>query len=116
MKLLTLVAIAGMFAMSCVPVQAQAKEHANKEHGNKMKVTGCLTKGTQPDEFRITENGMTYDLYPTGKVDLSAHVGHKVEVTGTAPNADQATSTSANRTTGERIDVKSVKHISKTCQ
>ncbi len=110
MKLRVLIPIAATLAMACVPLQAKTKEH-----GSKVTVKGCLTKGTQPNEYAIVENGVTYDLIPTGKVDMAPHVGHRVEVTGKTADMGQATPNTANRTTTERVDVKTLKHLSKTC-
>src|SRR5215831_13371854 len=46
-------------------------------------VTGCLKRTDEPDVFAISdENGRTYELV-SRKIKLSAHVSHKVRVTGT---------------------------------
>jgi hypothetical protein len=117
MKLQLLLPIAGMLAISCAPVQAQSNQNMKShEKTAKVTVTGCLMKGTQPNEYTIAENGATYELFSTGKVDMAPHVGHKVQVKGTAEKAEAASPNTANRTSEERVDVTSVKHISKTCQ
>ena len=45
-------------------------------------LTGCLNKGTAKDTFDLkTKDGKTYPL-TSSTVQLSAHVGHTVTVTG----------------------------------
>ena len=61
-------------------LRASAQE---KTAGGKTTVTGCLQKGDEPGEYSITgEDGKTYGLR-SRTVKLSAHLGHKVTVTGT---------------------------------
>ncbi|MFZ0705038.1 MAG: DUF5818 domain-containing protein [Candidatus Korobacteraceae bacterium] len=48
--------------------------------GQDMSATGCLQKGQEHGGYYLTdENGKTWELMGSG---LSAHVGHKVTVTG----------------------------------
>ena len=50
-------------------------------------VTGCLQKGDAAGEFAITgEDGKLFGLRST-TVKLEEHIGHKVTVAGTAPEA-----------------------------
>jgi len=54
-----------------------------KAGDQKTKVTGCLQKGDEADEFSITgEDGKTYQLRSSAGA-LSEHVGHKVTIIGT---------------------------------
>ena len=48
-------------------------------------VTGCLTKGDEANEYAIkADDGKTYGLYSSAKINLADHVGHKVTVMGHA--------------------------------
>ncbi len=48
------------------------------------KITGCLQKGDQANEYVLTaKDGSTWDLR-SDSVDLAPHVGHTVTITGTA--------------------------------
>lgn len=54
-----------------------------KAGGQKTRVTGCLQKGDEADEFSITgEDGKTYQIRNSA-VGLSEHVGHKLTIVGT---------------------------------
>jgi hypothetical protein len=86
-------------------------------NSGKTTVTGCL-QGSEGN-YTLTDNaGMTYRLEgDTSK--LSAHVGHEVQITGTASTSSEASSTTGAATGGAHestLTVQSVKHISKTCK
>src|SRR6267143_4714791 len=52
-----------------------------------MTVTGCLQKGTETSTYMLTNvaGGRSYELIGTpSDVNLAPHVGHKIDVTGTA--------------------------------
>ena len=47
-----------------------------------MSITGCLVKGDEPGEVWLAQkNGRIYGL-ESGKINLNAHLGQKVIVTG----------------------------------
>jgi Protein of unknown function (DUF5818) len=78
-------------------------------------------QGSSGSYTLTADDGTTYQL--TGKTsDLSAHVGHQVEITGktsgsSAPSGSSASSTpGASAAGGSTLDVKSMKHIAKTCK
>lgn len=86
-------------------------------------VDGCLSGSDGSYMLKDKASGMTYNL--TGNTSkLGAHVGHEVQVTGTATSASPGTESSASATTpanasgatGENtLRVSSMKHISATC-
>jgi hypothetical protein len=97
-------------------------------------MTGCLEKGTDEDTFRLTSiegtGPKTAELHADAKLKLSAHVGHKVAITGTAvdPKTMKKGTGTATGTTGttpgaesketaaeHHMKVTSMKHISPTC-
>lgn len=111
----------------------------NSEH--KITLTGCLQAGTEPNTYILTnatnstakgssgneapsemaraEN--SYVLVPESGIDLSKHVGHRVRVTGSMEEGAMSGSSGASggsqsTTNMTRFDVKSIKHVSNTCQ
>lgn len=95
-------------------------------------MTGCLEKGTDENMFRLTNvegtGPKTVELHADAKLKLSAHVGHKVAITGTAidpKTMKKDTATGTSGTTGgaeskeaageHHMKVSSLKHISPTC-
>ena len=67
---------------------ARAQDAAPKEHS----MTGCLAKGTEPGTFMLTdlEKGPKSVGIVSSTANLAPHVGHKVELTGTAVPAKDA--------------------------
>jgi hypothetical protein len=106
-------------------------------------IVGCLTGG--PAAFKLSQataatasasrpaaavgtSGIStsYDLSPRAGVDLTSHVGHKVELTGSPMPASSATSpagaasvaagaASAEKPPAARFNVTAVKMVSTTC-
>jgi hypothetical protein len=51
-------------------------------------ITGCLAKGDSSDEFQLNAaDGSTWEMKANNSVDLAAHVGHQVRVTGAVDNS-----------------------------
>jgi hypothetical protein len=106
-------------------------------------IVGCITGG--PAAFKLTQataatasavkpettvgtSGIStsYDLTPRAGVDLTSHVGHKVELTGTAMPASSSTSlggaasaaagaAGADKPAAARFNVTAVKMVSASC-
>ena len=71
-------------ALICVPLGAQNKDAANTNKDTIMNVTGCLAQGDSKNEYMLKdESGKTFGLRPEIGVDLKAHLGHKITITGT---------------------------------
>jgi hypothetical protein len=87
--------------------------------------TGCLAKGDEPNEFKLTNvNGGSEEYELIGGKDLKDHVGHKVEVKGKkisskqaakAEKASGAAEKSESEAGHEHIRVSSMRHIAATC-
>ena len=94
------------FAFACAlgfGLFAQAQQDAPREHS----MTGCLKKGTDANTFRLTdlERGPSTVDIAESTANLNPHVGHKVEITGTAiPGKETHT-----------MKVTAMKHISGSC-
>jgi len=117
-----------VFTVSAVRARGQAQsqypsdqtQQAPAEHpkhhrmkGSQLKVTGCLQKGDEPNEYAITgEDGKKYGLR-SSTVKLSEHVGHKVTVTGRVKKEAQK-----NEPSGESADltVSNLQMVSESCQ
>jgi len=70
------------FALA-VALIAQAQQAAPKEHS----MTGCLKKGTEANSYIVTDvegTGPKSIGIVSSTANLAPHVGHKIEVTGTA--------------------------------
>jgi hypothetical protein len=83
-------------------VFVQAQDKPPQEHS----MTGCLEKGATAGTFRLTnvEKVKTVDI-AASKADLAPHLGHKIEITGTAlPGKETHT-----------MNVSAMKMVSPTC-
>jgi hypothetical protein len=112
--------LAPLVLFSLLPVLASAQD--NMGMGKSMSVTGCLKQGTDSNGFYMMgDDGKMYEL--TGK-GLSAHVNHKVTVTGTAltlsPAQEQKKEVTEKQEAGTSsysdMKVSSVKMVSDSCQ
>ena len=92
--------LAGLCAVSASAFSAE-------EHN----MTGCLAAGAAEGTFRLTDLGLADGPavveIASAKVDLAAHLGHKVEITGsTVEGADPSAHT---------MSVSAIKHLAATC-
>jgi hypothetical protein len=102
-------------------LQAQAYPQSSPtqtpgEKSGHMTVEGCL-QGADGNYTLTAENGTIYQL--TGNTaELKEHVGHEVQITGksSGSNAASTPSESAGGAQQATLDVKSMKHIAKTCK
>jgi hypothetical protein len=90
--------------------------------GHDMSATGCLQKGQENGGYYLTdENGKTWELMGSG---LSAHVGHKVMVTGHEMEGSKSheskveSAEKAEYGSNQHADLKvtNVKMVSESCQ
>ena len=103
--------MAMLFANSA---NAWPRKHANRA-AKSHTITGCLQKGDTASDYKLTANGKTYKLMPSGNINMAEHVGHKVSVTGTKASTTAKTSTSTSNME-EELTVTNLKHVSDTCQ
>jgi hypothetical protein len=92
---------------------ARAQDAAPKEHS----MTGCLAKGTEAGTFMLTdlEKGPKSVGIVSSTANLAPHVGHKVELTGTAVPAKDAEADSKVPKAPHYMKITAVKMISPTC-
>jgi hypothetical protein len=88
-------------------------QDAPKEHS----MTGCLAKGTAPDTYMLTdlEKGPKSVGIVSSTAKLAPHVGHKVELTGTAVPAKDAEADANVPKAPHYMKITAVKMISPTC-
>lgn len=117
--LLSLVLLTSAAWLQAQAYPQTAPTPATGEHSGQMSVQGCL-QGSGGNYTLTADDGTTYQL--TGQTsDLSAHVGHEVQITGktsasSAASESSAASSGASAAGGATLDVKSMKHVSKTCK
>jgi hypothetical protein len=74
-----------VFASSLGLGAGLAQTQSGKEPPKASSVTGCLVKGDEPREVWLAQkDGRIYGL-ESSKIELNAHLGHKVIVTGLRP-------------------------------
>lgn len=121
-------ALLGSLVMLSLPL---AKEGVTQSHPKPIKVTGCLQKGDEANEFVITDKaGKKYEL-TSDSVSLAGHVGHTVTVKGTAmaeekgeseakeeksEKAEKAEAAEAKEHEGGHLQVSSLTMVSPKCK
>ena len=88
---------------------AQPKEHS---------MTGCLQKGVEPGMDVVTDvegKGPKTIGIVSSTVNLEPHVGHKIEVTGTAVPAKEAEANRNGPPAAHYMKLIAIKTISTTC-
>ncbi len=122
---LALLAAAGLFfgASSARAQNAAASNQAQAAPATEIVATGCLqSAGAKAFTLTDASTGETYNLTSDG-VDLGAHVGHTVKVTGTdvtnsasdgADNGGGAPAEQAEQK-DRTLNVTSLEMVSKTC-
>lgn len=71
-----------IFASSLVPTPGFTQTLSGKEDAKAVSVTGCLVKGDEPREVWLAEKSGTIYGLESSKINLTAHLGHKVAVRG----------------------------------
>lgn len=112
------------------PPQPTPAPSASVKLDKDVTLTGCVKAGTAPGSFELSnvkkagDTSMAKDakiaLSPAAGVDLAAHSGHTVEVTGTWAAAAAATPPSPSAPAGDAkagksLTVSKVKMVSATC-
>jgi len=103
-------AVAVMFAAA---QPAAAAKHSQKKGGGSHSMTGCLQKGTEANMYTLSnvegKGPKTVELVDVpSSIDLSAHVGHKVTITGSTVG-EKAAAKSEAKAEGKGTSKKEVK-------
>jgi hypothetical protein len=110
-SLITTLAVTGMLALA---LGALAQQAAPKEHS----MTGCLAKGTEPNTYMVTNvegTGPKSIGIVSSTANLAPHVGHKIEVTGTAVPPAEAETDKTVPKAPHYMKLTAVKMLSPTC-
>jgi hypothetical protein len=108
------------FVMAAVVVSCafafllSVRAQAPKEHS----MTGCLKKGTEAGTYLVTDvegTGPKSIGIVSSDANLAPHVGHKIEVTGTAVPAKDAETDPKVPKAPHYMKLTSIKMISTTC-
>jgi hypothetical protein len=106
----SLVAVLALTCLFAIGIQAQ---DAPKTHS----MTGCLRAGDAPGSFQLTdlEKGPKSVGIVSSDANLAPHVGHKIEITGTAVAPADAEMNKNVPKAPHYMKVTSVKMLSPTC-
>src|SRR5215467_2130798 len=110
-SLLVVLALTCAFA---VALSVQAQQAAPKEHS----MTGCLKKGTEDGTYMVTDvegNGPKSIGIVSSDANLAPHVGHKIEVTGTAVPPAEAEKDAKVPKAPHYMKLTSIKMLSPMC-
>src|SRR5258706_13933062 len=95
------------------PAGAQEK----KAEGSTVNVTGCLAQGDEKNEFSIKDaDGKTYGLKAGAELNLKAHLGHKLTITGTPIEEKKEKVKAGKVEESEHLRVSNFSMVSTTCQ
>lgn len=111
MKILVIAALA---LFGTLVFSASALAQAPREHS----MTGCVENGAEPNTFMITNvegNGPKTIGIVSSEANLAPHIGHKVQVTGTAVPAKQAEAEKNVPKAEHYMRLTAIKMISTTC-
>jgi Protein of unknown function (DUF5818) len=91
-----------------------AQSGASQAMASSQTIEGCLSSAN--GKYTLTDQqGTSYDLAgDTSK--LANHVGHEVKITGTTSSGSDSNATSSGGSSGQTLQVSSMKHVSKTCK
>jgi hypothetical protein len=88
MKVKVAIALLTLLLFAGTAGRATAQDTPSTTHNKTRTLTGCLQKGDDANEYRLTTaKGSTWELKSNGH-KLSNHVGHTVTITGEVSNAE----------------------------
>ena len=76
-------------------------------------MTGCLQKTPDGNNFMLTENNKKTVEFSKSSVDLTPHVGHQIQITGTTDREREAEN--GGQQNGHYMEVTAVKVIVAAC-
>src|SRR5215471_10567842 len=109
--LVAVLVVACALALSVVTIAQESA--APKEHS----MTGCLKAGDAPDSYMLSdlEKGPKSVGIVSSSANLKPHVGHKIEITGTAVPAADAEAMKGVPKSPHYMKVTAIKMVSPTC-
>jgi hypothetical protein len=128
MKLKIAMTVVALFVFTSTARLATAQDTTETTHKKTRTLTGCLQKGDDANEYKLTTaKGATWEL-KSDTVKLEDHVAHTVTITGVVSNATVHGAKEDAKTEAKEhgIDKDSTEHghmtvtnlkmVSKTCQ
>jgi hypothetical protein len=106
--------LAGLLVSCALAFAVGALAQAPKEHS----MTGCLKKGAEANTYMVTDvegTGPKTIGIVSSTANLAPHVGHKIEVTGTAVPKDEAEKDAGVPKAAHYMKLTGVKMLSPTC-
>ena len=103
------------FGVSAVAQEKPQGGSGQKEHT----MGGCLQKGSAPDTYVVAnaaEKGPRMIGIVESKANLAPHVGHHIDITGTAVSNDEAAKMKDAPKADHYMRVSAVKMVSATCK
>ena len=76
-------------------------------------MTGCLQKTPDGNNFMLTENNKKTVEFSKSSVDLTPHVGHQIQITGTTDTEREAKE--GGQQNGHYMEVSAVKVLATAC-
>jgi len=114
MTKMVLLAFALLASTAWLQAQQYPPDTSKQTGSTENKVEGCL-QGSNGNFTLTDSSGTTYQLQgDTAK--LTEHVGHEVQITGSTSGGAGDSTASAGAASQPSLNVKSVKHVSKTCK
>jgi hypothetical protein len=108
-------ALIAAFAFALPWVAVAQDKPAPKEHS----MSGCVAKGTAENTFVVNntaEKGPKVIGIVSSKVNLAPHVGHQIEITGTAvPNKEAESMKPAPPKADHYMNITAIKMIAAKC-
>jgi hypothetical protein len=87
MKLNTAITVLALFVFTSTAGLATAQDTTKTTHKKTRTLTGCLQKGDDANEYKLTTaKGATWEI-KSDTVKLGDHVAHTVTITGVVSNA-----------------------------
>jgi len=111
-----LAAVAGTARENIIAPRAMQKNGSSSQEKQKSVVeTGCLIRRDKPGDFALTTRDAKLFYVESSTVDLSAHVGHTVTLTGTFAPDSETRNDPDKAPEAQTIKVTKLEMISKTC-
>jgi predicted outer membrane protein len=109
----------GMAAAATLALSVAAFAQDTKKPPAEHTMSGCVAKGASADTFVVNntaEKGPKVIGVVSSTANLAPHVGHKVDITGTAvPNAEAEAAKPAPPKADHYMKLTAVKMVSATC-
>ncbi len=86
----------------------------HKNAAGEHEIKGCLSASGSTATLK-TAHGKTINVTPASGVDLSAHNGHEVRLTGTWEKGESSAASTGGEKAAKNFEATKVQHISDTC-